>query len=143
MSSAIYSVVIVNKFGSLMFQQDFVRNGKVSSNDYLRLASTFHGLHAISSSLSPVSNSSGIQEIETDSFRLRCLQTPTGLKFYVVAHPSHPDSRQLEALLSEIYALFCDYVLKNAFTEMDQPVRASKFEVNLDKLIRSKYSGTV
>lgn len=123
-----------------MFKQDFARNGKVSSNDYLRLASTFHGLHAISSSLSPVPNSSGIQEIESDNFRLRCLQTPTGLKFYVVAHPLHPDSKQLEALLSEIYVLFSDYVLKNPFTEMDQPVRASKFEVNLDKLIRTKFS---
>ncbi len=54
---SIYSVLIINKFGSLMFHVDFLRSGKVSSNDYLRLAGTFHALHTISSSLSPVSNS--------------------------------------------------------------------------------------
>lgn len=108
------------------------------SNDYLRMASTFHGLHAIAAELSPIPNCSGIQEIEADSFRLRCLQTPTGLKFYVVAHPHNIDAASLENLLNEIYALFCDFVLKNPFYETDQPIRAAKFEVALDKLIRSR-----
>ena len=121
----------------MMFSQDFTRNSKVSSNDSLRLASTFHGLHAISCEISPVPSSSGILEIETDSFRLRCLQAPTGLKFYVVAHPHNVESRALEALLGEIYSLFCDFVLKNPFYEPDQPIRAAKFETALDKLIRS------
>lgn len=102
------------------------------TNDYLRLAGTFHLLYAISSQLSPVPGSSGMQEIETDTFRLRCLQTPTGLKFYVVAHP---DVKGLDSTLNDIYQLFCDYVLKNPFYETDQPVRAAKFEVNLDKLL--------
>ncbi len=43
---------------------------------------------------------SGIQEIESDNFRLRCLQTPTGLKFYVVAHP---DAKGLDSTLNDIY----------------------------------------
>lgn len=120
-----------------MFSQDFTRNSKVSSNDSLRMASTFHGLHAISCEVSPTPVlNSGILEIETDSFRLRCLQTATGLKFYVVAHPS-VESRALESLLSEIYALFCDFVLKNPFYEPDQPIRAAKFETSLDKLIHN------
>ena len=59
---------------------------------------------------------------------MRCLQTPTGLKFYVVAHP---DAKGLDSTLNDIYQLFCDYVLKNPFYEIDQPVRAAKFEVNL------------
>lgn len=134
--AAIYSVVIVNKYGQMMFSQDLCRSSSLSSNDYLRMASTFHGLHAISAEVAPVP-SSGIVEIETDAFRLRCLQTPTGLKFYVVAHPHQVDSKGLETLLGEIYGLFCDFVLKNPFYEPDQPVRAAKFEVALDKLIRT------
>ena len=147
--------VIINKYGSMMFSQDFTRSSKVSSNDSLRMASTFHGLHAISCEISPVPGSSGILEIETPSFRLKCLQTPTGLKlsfffffffsfsnsllvrFYVVAHPHNVDGRALDTLLGEIYALFCDFVLKNPFYEPDQPVRAAKFETALDKLIRN------
>jgi hypothetical protein len=70
------------------------------------MASTFHGLHAIASELSPVPNSSGIQEIECDSFRLRCLQTATGLKFYVVAHPHNVDSKSLEKLLEVRFSIF-------------------------------------
>ncbi len=41
-------------------------------------------------------------------------------------------------LMMSVRQLFCDYVLKNPFYETDQPVRSAKFEVNLDKLIRSK-----
>lgn len=107
------------------------------SNDYLRMASTFHGLHAIARELSPIPGCGGIEEIECDSFRLRCFQTPTGLKFYVIAHPHNIDASALAGLLGEIYALFCDFVLKNPFYETDQPIKAQKFEVALDKLIRS------
>ena len=120
----------------MLFQRSFVPSYEgMSSNDHLRLASTFHGLHAFSCTLSPVVASSGIQELECDTFRLRSYQTPTGLKFYVVAHP---DTSNLAGLLQDVYQLFCDYVLKNPFYEPDQPIKAAKFEVNLDKLIKAK-----
>lgn len=41
---AIYSLVIINKAGGLVFQRDFNSPlNKVSVNDYLVLAGTFHG----------------------------------------------------------------------------------------------------
>ena len=44
---SIYSLYIINKAGGLIFQKDFAAVPKLSTNDYLRLASTFHSLHAI------------------------------------------------------------------------------------------------
>lgn len=50
----------------------------LSSNDSLRLGSTFHGLHAIASQIAPVAAAKGIEKIETSTFVLQCLQTLTG-----------------------------------------------------------------
>lgn len=51
---------------------------QLASNDYLILASTFHSIHAIASRISPVPGSSGVEVIEAETFKMTCLQTPTG-----------------------------------------------------------------
>lgn len=53
-------------------------NNELSQNDYLVLAGTFHGIHAIAARISPTGQSSGIEVIEAESFRMVCLQSPTG-----------------------------------------------------------------
>jgi hypothetical protein len=98
--------------------QDFSPVPKLSTNDYLRLASTFHSLHAITArgihvlpavqkdrkgaagaaaaaalaaSQAPDAlprNQEGIQSIEARDFRLHCFQTLTGIKFLLVASPN-------------------------------------------------------
>lgn len=51
---------------------------QLNSNDYLILASTFHSIHAIASRISPVPGSSGVETVEAETFKMTCLQTPTG-----------------------------------------------------------------
>lgn len=51
---------------------------QVSSNEYLVLAGTLHGIHAITSRLSPTGSSSGVQVIEAETFKVTILLTPTG-----------------------------------------------------------------
>uniref|UniRef100_A0A8C0VDR6 Trafficking protein particle complex subunit n=1 Tax=Cyanistes caeruleus TaxID=156563 RepID=A0A8C0VDR6_CYACU len=51
---------------------------RLSSNEKLMLASMFHSLFAIGSQLSPEVGSSGIEMLETDTFKLHCFQTLTG-----------------------------------------------------------------
>uniref|UniRef100_A0A7M4EH01 Trafficking protein particle complex subunit n=1 Tax=Crocodylus porosus TaxID=8502 RepID=A0A7M4EH01_CROPO len=51
---------------------------RLSSNEKLMLASMFHSLFAIGSQLSPEPGSSGIEMLETDTFKLHCFQTLTG-----------------------------------------------------------------
>lgn len=53
---------------------------QLTSNEYLVLAGTLHGIHAITSRLSPVGNSSGAQVIEGESFKMTILLTPTGTR---------------------------------------------------------------
>ncbi|PGG96323.1 hypothetical protein GX51_07887 [Blastomyces parvus] len=51
---AVYSLIIINKAGGLIYNREF-QSGllKLSTNDYLVLAGTFHGIHAITRSLTP------------------------------------------------------------------------------------------
>jgi len=44
-----YSLYILNKAGSLLYQRDFHSVPRLDTNDYIFVGSTFHGLHAISS----------------------------------------------------------------------------------------------
>lgn len=51
---------------------------QLTSNEYLVLAGTLHGIHAITSRLSPIGSSSGAQVIEGESFKMTILLTATG-----------------------------------------------------------------
>ncbi|KAL5338913.1 Longin-like domain-containing protein [Aspergillus crustosus] len=51
---AIFSLIIINKAGGLIYQREFQPGlRKLSTNDYLVLAGTFHGVHAITRTLTP------------------------------------------------------------------------------------------
>ncbi|GAM20290.1 hypothetical protein SAMD00019534_034650, partial [Acytostelium subglobosum LB1] len=131
---SIYSLYILNKAGTLIFQNDYSNGAeKLSHNAYISLGSTFHGLHAISSNLSPTGSSSGIEVIETETFKLQCYQTHTGMKFYAIADPNRSN---LEETLHSIYELYTDYVLKNPFYELEMSIRCDLFDYKLNRLIK-------
>lgn len=53
-----YTLLVINKAGGLIYNRDFSppptpATEKISTNDYLVLAGTFHGVHAITKSLTP------------------------------------------------------------------------------------------
>ncbi|KAI9367542.1 Longin-like domain-containing protein [Aspergillus egyptiacus] len=50
----VYSLIIINKAGGLIYQREFQPGlRKLSTNDYLVLAGTFHGVHAITRTITP------------------------------------------------------------------------------------------
>jgi hypothetical protein len=54
----------------------------------------------------------GINEILTDTFRLQCYQSFTGVKFVLVSDPTNKDQDHCLKLVYEAYA---DHVSKNPF----------------------------
>lgn len=52
---------------------------QLTSNEYLVLAGTLHGIHAITSRLSPIGFSSGAQVIEGGFFKMTIFLTATGV----------------------------------------------------------------
>ncbi|CAI2168116.1 5130_t:CDS:2 [Funneliformis geosporum] len=122
--------------GGLIYQKDFVEGlNKLTSNEYLVLAGTFHGVHAITSKISPVRNatSSGLEVLEADTFKLYCYQTLTGTKFLIIAEPTHGN---IDLLLRRTYDIYCDYVMKNPFYTPEMPIKSELFDSNLAKLIK-------
>lgn len=102
-------------------------------------------LFAIGSQLSPEVGSSGIEMLETDTFKLHCFQTLTGtarpnllcraaqgsallmllfvvpgIKFVVLADPRQAG---IDALLRKIYEIYSDFALKNPFYSLEMPIR--------------------
>lgn len=131
----VYSLYILNKAGGLIFQRDYgTELTKLSSNDYLVLAGTFHGVHAISAKLSPIEGSSGIQTMETEKYALTCFQTVTGIKFLLIT-----DLRQqfVDSVLKRVYQLFADYVMKSPFYQLDMPIRCTLFDLHLNRYLES------
>lgn len=91
---------VINKAGGLVYQRNFARPlpsfclvgiindcsdflsaglAQLTSNEYLVLAGTLHGIHAITSKLSPTGFSSGAQVIEGESFKMTIFLTSTGV----------------------------------------------------------------
>ncbi|XP_054164535.1 trafficking protein particle complex subunit 4-like [Oppia nitens] len=77
--------------------------------------------------------SSGIEVLETNNFRLNCLQTTTGVKFLIVSDLTVPANKDL--LLKKIYELYTDYALKNPFYSLDMPIRCDLFDSNLQSIL--------
>eukprot|EP00029_Vermamoeba_vermiformis_P003066 TRINITY_DN13428_c0_g1_i1.p1 TRINITY_DN13428_c0_g1~~TRINITY_DN13428_c0_g1_i1.p1 ORF type:complete len:147 (+),score=24.57 TRINITY_DN13428_c0_g1_i1:26-466(+) len=134
----IISLYIINKAGGLIFQREFVKINtelRLTSNDYLRIAGVFHGMYAIASRLTPLDKtSSGIVEIDSPSFVLKCYQSVTGTKFFVMAEPG--TNVDLNQYLLDVYQLYTDFTLKNPFYELEQPIHnnCDKFVFNLEKM---------
>ena len=62
-------------------------SAKISTNDALRLISTFHSMHAIAGRLSPIDReNSGIETIETSTFKLQVLWLHVALLPVPFAH---------------------------------------------------------
>mmetsp|Transcript_9285 Transcript_9285/g.19795 ORF Transcript_9285/g.19795 Transcript_9285/m.19795 type:complete len:118 (-) Transcript_9285:556-909(-) len=109
---------IVNKSGGLILHRPLGQSApRIGTNEWLRIGSTFHSLHAIAAEASPVKlpgnkNSAGaddgIEEIRGGGLILKCLQTRTGVKFVITAEPGTSD---LDAVLREIYVLYSDCAL--------------------------------
>ncbi|KAG0368605.1 Sybindin-like family-domain-containing protein [Gamsiella multidivaricata] len=131
----IFSIYIINKAGGLVYNKDYSEGlSKLTSNEYLVLAGTFHGVHAITSKISPVPGSSGIEMLETDTFRIHCFQTLTGTKFLLVADPQQPS---IDHTMKKIYEVYSDYCVKNPFQNPEMPIRSEQFDVHLLRLVKS------
>ena len=91
-----------------------------------------HSLNAISAQLSPAHGCNGIELLEADTFDLHCFQTLTGTKFLLIVEPATPF---VPSLLQRIYELYADYVLKNPFYEMEQPIKCDKFDLAVGQLV--------
>ncbi|KAJ1979944.1 hypothetical protein H4R35_000880 [Dimargaris xerosporica] len=125
----ILSLYIINKAGGLIYQRDFNEGlNRMSSNDYLILAGTFHSIHAITSRISPTGHSDGLEVLEAETFTLHCFQTVT------VTDPAH---HNVEQGLKRIYDLYSDYVMKNPFYTPEMPIRLELFDTHLLRAIRT------
>lgn len=124
----------------------------LTTNDYLVLAGTFHGVHAITRSLTPripitaaTSGSSssrswiypdptvapsGIESLESSFFRLTVFQTLSGTKFLLFTDPSMPNT---DVLMKGVYERYADYVCKNPFWQMEMPIRIDSWERSLNQ----------
>ncbi|CAO3698617.1 unnamed protein product [Rhizopus stolonifer] len=95
-------------------------------------------VHAITSKISPLHNSSGIEMLEAENFKLYCNQSLTGTKFLLI---TSPQLNNVDAHMKRIYDLYSDFVMKNPFHTPEMPIRSDQFDESLLKFINA--SGTV
>ena len=134
---------IVNKSGGLIHHRALSPKApQIGTNEWLRIGSTFHSLHAIATEASPLKlpgnknagADDGIEEIQADGMALKCFQTRTGIKFVITAE--REELGLLEGMLREIYILYTDCALKDPFYELEMPIRCELFTKGVDNLIK-------
>ncbi|UKZ81057.1 hypothetical protein TrVFT333_008825 [Trichoderma virens FT-333] len=136
----VFSLIIINKAGGLIYNKTFHEGGlnKISTNDYLVLAGTFHGQ---SQPPTPGTNelpgrpepSSGLEVLETENFRMQCFNTLTGTKFLLFTETTQTN---VDVTIKRIYDLYADYVMKNPFYSLEMPIRCDIFDRKLLSYIR-------
>ena len=143
-----YVIFIVNKNGQLMFYRPLSSDsaGMFDADRALRLASTFHTMHSISSQICPKPLSDrpkaiagshlldGIDAVYADTFKLKALQTLTGIKMFIVSSWDEEEF-EMEEFLKEVYVYYSDYWQKNPFSQEDQPIKSDKFREALQEKI--------
>ncbi|KAF8891246.1 transport protein particle complex subunit [Infundibulicybe gibba] len=130
---AIYGLWVINKAGGLVYQRNFADGlAQLTSNEYLVLAGTLHGIHAITSRLSPMGSSSGAQVIEGESFKMTILLTATATKFVLLTSLAEPSP---ESVLQKVYDAYADAVMKNPFHTPEMPIRNEGFDSRITSLI--------
>ncbi|KAH7908763.1 Sybindin-like protein [Hygrophoropsis aurantiaca] len=132
---AIFGLWVINKAGGLVYQRNFADGlAQLTSNEYLVLAGTLHGIHAITSRLSPTGSSSGAQVIEGESFKMTILLTATGTKFVLLTSLTETTA---DPVLQKVYEVYADAVMKNPFHTPEMPIRSEGFDSRITALIGS------
>ncbi|KAI1365038.1 Sybindin-like protein [Xylaria arbuscula] len=147
----ILALIVINKAGGLIYNRTFGEGlEKISTNDYLVLAGTFHGVHAITTRLNPVKPQqsassaadsipnrpdppSGLEVLESENFRLQCFNTLTGTKFLLFTDTLQAN---VDVAMRKVYDLYADYVTKNPFYQLEMPIRCDTFDRKLNSYIR-------
>ncbi|KAF8201577.1 transport protein particle complex subunit [Pholiota molesta] len=130
---AIFSLWVINKAGGLVYQRNFADGlAALTSNEYLVLAGTLHGIHAITSRLSPMGPSSGVQVIEGQTFKMNILLTVTGTKFVLLTSVADATA---DSMLQKVYDIYADAVMKNPFHTPEMPIRSEGFDTRIGTLI--------
>ncbi|KIJ69130.1 hypothetical protein HYDPIDRAFT_123258 [Hydnomerulius pinastri MD-312] len=134
----VFGLWVINKAGGLVYQRNFADGlAQLTSNEYLVLAGTLHGIHAITSRLSPIGSGSGAQVIEGESFKMTILLTATGTKFVLLTSLTETTA---EAVLQKTYEAYADAVMKNPFHTPEMPIRSDGFDSRITALIGSGQS---
>ena len=132
---------------------------QLTTNEYLVLTGTLHGIHAITSRLLPTESSSGAQVIEGELFKLTILLTATGgycegyitnLRNVDSNATQGPSSFLLtsltetaaESIPQKVYEIYADAhaVMKNLFHTPEMPIRSDGFDSRVAGLIGSAQS---
>ncbi|KAI0443117.1 Sybindin-like protein [Xylaria telfairii] len=145
----ILALIIINKAGGLIYNRTFGDGlNQLNTNDYLVLAGTFHGVHAITTRLNPAKQPqpitaggipsrpdppSGLEVLESENFRLQCFNTLTGTKFLLFTDTLQAN---VDVAMRKIYDLYADFVTKNPFYQLEMPVRCDTFDRKLNSYIR-------
>ena len=132
-----YSLYIVNKHGSLLYQNDIsVPRAGTSANDKIRWASTFHALSSMASQISPnkTERARGIEMVNFGEFTLHCKHTQTGLQILLVSG-AHVSLKMAGEVLNAVYQVYADYALKNPFYSIDMPIRLCGFNRGIKQVI--------
>lgn len=72
--------------------------------------------------------------METSELAIHCFQTLSGNKFLVITDLGQ---QAPDFIMSKIYQLYADYVMKNPFYQLDMPIRCDQFDIHLNTYINS------
>uniref|UniRef100_A0A7S1KR54 Trafficking protein particle complex subunit n=1 Tax=Percolomonas cosmopolitus TaxID=63605 RepID=A0A7S1KR54_9EUKA len=143
----ISSLFVTNKFGGLIFTKHFYtrssNNQQPNENVYMTLLSTMHSLHLMAQQIAPNPMDYQYMENIVMGDTIICThQTATGVKFVIVVEGggNSTDVPHRDQLMTDIYELYVEYVVKNPFYVDDHPFQnnCKEFVDRVTKLVEDR-----
>eukprot|EP01016_Furgasonia_blochmanni_P051137 TRINITY_DN8002_c0_g1_i6.p1 TRINITY_DN8002_c0_g1~~TRINITY_DN8002_c0_g1_i6.p1 ORF type:complete len:212 (+),score=22.64 TRINITY_DN8002_c0_g1_i6:120-755(+) len=133
---------IIGTNGSVIFDRMYAQKA-ITSNESIQIASTLHTIDAMTSLVTPpslkpkkpdfeIGGKIRLETVATETLKVNCFETLTGLKFVLVTTPGYTDAKNV---LRQLYEVYSDFVSKDPFYPFDQPIKNKYFEAAVKTLL--------
>ncbi|KAH0554518.1 trafficking protein particle complex subunit 1 [Cotesia glomerata] len=133
----IHNLYIFSKNGVLLYYNEWNRlnkSGITKEEEAKLMYGMLFSIKSFVNKISPLDPKEGFLYYKTSKYSLHYLETPSGLNFVLNTDTA---SQNVRELLQQLYRqVYVEYVVKNPFCKLNEPIQSELFKSKVDELMK-------